>query len=266
MAKLKLKSNNIADADVSATFIMDFVMDNANSFSLYEELAQDKLIKYNELIDRRCAHEPLDSIIGFTPFYDIKIPFNKDVLTPRLETEFLVERILLDMAGNPNLKVLDMCCGSGCIGLSIAKATSCDMTLADISDKAINIAKNNAKLNNIDNISFVISDLFDKINNKYDIIVCNPPYIKSDDLDTLEIEVKDYDPVLALDGGEDGLDFYRRLAKDCLKYLNPKGTLYLEIGYDQGVSVCDILKENFEVEVIKDLSKLDRFVIAKKRD
>lgn len=266
MAKEKLKSSNIADVDMSATFIMDFVINCQSGFSLYEELPEDKYIKYNELIERRCLHEPLDSIVGFTPFYDLKIPFDKSVLTPRLETEFLVERVLLDIGSNSNLKILDMCCGSGCIGLSIAKATGLSITLVDISDNAINIAKNNAKLNNIQNISFVVSDLFDKIKDKYDIIVCNPPYIKTQDLNNLEIEVRDYDPQLALDGGEDGLDFYRKIADTCVNYLNQKGTLYLEIGYDQGRAVCDILKQNFDTELIQDLSHLDRFVVAKKRD
>jgi len=262
-AKKVLKSNNIPDYDMSATFIMNHVIDSPYGISLNEELSQEKYQEYIRLIYFRINREPLDKILGYTDFYGVRIPFDINTLTPRLETELLVERVINDISDN-HYKVLDMCTGSGCIGLSIAKNTKCRVVLSDISYKAINTAKSNATLNNIDNVEFVESNLFNNIHDKFDIIVCNPPYIKTKDLYSLEPEVFKFDPKLALDGGTDGLDFYRVIAHKVSDYLNPQGTLYLEIGYNQAQDVCNLFKDNFEVQIMQDLAHIDRFIIVKK--
>lgn len=262
-AKKVLRNNNIPDYDASATFIMNHVINSPCGISLSEELSQEKYQEYIRLLYQRINREPLDKILGYTDFYGVRIPFDINTLTPRLETELLVERIVLDIADKP-CSVLDMCAGSGCIGLAIAKNTNACVTLADISNKAILTAKSNAKLNKIDRVNFVETNLFNKINQTYDIIVCNPPYIKTKDLYDLEPEVFKFDPKLALDGGTDGLDFYRVIANKVGDYLNPQGTLYLEIGYNQAKDVYNLFKENYEVQVMQDLAHIDRFIIVKR--
>ena len=165
---------------------------------------------------------------------------------------------------NKKLDVLDLCSGSGCIGLAIAKNTECNVTLSDISKKAIKASMKNAMINDI-KVNFLVSDMFESVPSKYDVIVCNPPYITRSDLEKLEIEVKDFDPRLALDGGVDGLDFYREIGKNASEFLKDDGRIYLEIGIDQSKSVVECLQENFvDIKVIKDYSGIDRFIIAKK--
>ena len=164
------------------------------------------------------------------------------------------------------LKILDMCSGSGCIGISLAKyIANCSVVAVDISDKALKVAKENAKLNDVE-IQAIRSDLFEKLdtNTKYDIIVSNPPYIRSDEILTLQQEVKN-EPILALDGGEDGLDMYRKIIANAKTYLCTNGYLALEIGYDQASDVTKILEDNMykEIKVVKDLSNNDRVVVAK---
>ena len=262
-AKEILKNNNIPDYDSSATFILNHIINSSHGISLEEEMSDKLYNDYMELIYKRISREPLDMILGYTDFYNLRIPFDLNTLTPRLETELLVERVILDIS-NKEVDVLDMCTGSGCIGLAIAKNTNSQVTLADISHKAIETAKQNAKLNNIDNVEFVETNLFRGITKTYDIIVCNPPYIRTHDLYDLEPEVYRYDPKLALDGGNDGLDFYRVIANQSSKFLKPYGTLYLEIGYDQSKDVSELLKPYFNVSIMKDLAHIDRFIIAKK--
>lgn len=220
---------------------------------------------YNRAINQRAKHVPLDKIIGYTDFMDVRIPFSKSVLTPRQETEIMVDDIIRTHKGTMPT-VLDLCSGSGCIGLSVAKALDTQVVLADISKKAIAQSKKNAKLNGI-NVTILHSDLFDNIPTKFDIIISNPPYIKRKDLECLEIEVRDFDPRISLDGGESGLDFYKKIINDAPKYLNKNGTLYLEIGIDQSADIVEMLKKDFEnVVVKKDFAGIDRYIIAKKRE
>lgn len=269
-----LKECGIPDYRISSEYILCRVLKTKHDeLSSVRDISKGNYKKYLKLIKLRCKHIPLDKIMGYTEFYDLNFPYNKNTLTPRVETELLAERIIKDIKkSSKDIKVLDMCTGSGCLGLSIASKTDASVTLSDISKKAIKSAKNNAKLNHlIDNdITYIVSDLFDNITDKYDIIVCNPPYIKSEDLSKLEIEVRDFDPILALDGGKDGLDFYRKIIKVLPEYLdltNKIGKIYFEIGFDQSDAIVKLLSKEFEeIEVIKDYSGINRFIIAKKRD
>ena len=268
----RLKNNNVPDFRISSEYILAVALkkDHKDLVSIGNITAKEYK-KYLKLINLRCKHVPLDKIIGYTEFYDLKIPYNKSVLTPRNETELLAEMVIKKVPKDIEVKVLDMCTGSGCLGLAISKHTDAIVTMSDISKKAIKLAKYHKKYNYIDNeVNFVVSDLFDNIIDKYDIIVCNPPYIKTGDLIKLEIEVRDFDPILALDGGKDGLDFYRKIIKNAPQFLstdNGLGIIYFEIGVGQSNSICKMLEKDFEnIQIIKDYSGIDRFIIAKKRE
>ena len=271
---------NIPDKDESIKYILSIATKRPiQELHLVEELSLGEFRKFDKFVKLRSRHVPLDKIIGYKEFYDLKIPFNRNVLTPRYETEILTDMVIKDIRKNFKKdppSVLDLCSGSGCIGLAIASATGANVTLSDISPKAIKISKKNNKLNNKlrlkdnkppMNPNFVVSDLFERLEYKFDIIVCNPPYIKSQDLQMLEIEVRDFDPILALDGGRDGLDFYRKVIAEAPKYLNDGGKLYLEVGVDQSDKVSKLLSKDFEeIEIKKDLAQIERFIIAKKRE
>lgn len=197
----------------------------------------------------------------YAPFYGNFYYVDKNVLIPRMETELLAEQVI---KLNPK-KVLDMCCGSGCIGVTVAQKTDAKVVFADVSKKALEICSYNAKRNGVKNGKYVRSDMFKKISGKFDVIVCNPPYIPTAVIDTLDSSVKDYEPHGALDGGKDGLDFYRVLAKEAGAHLVDGGKLYMEIGYDQGESVPQLFADGFDVEVKKDYSDNARMVLATKR-
>ena len=282
-----LKDAGVPDFEESARrlLILATGIKDSDYFSL-ENVPDEKAKEFIDLVNKRCKHIPLDKLIGFKDFYGVRIPFDKNVLTPRYETEFLVDRIVMDIKNKYSqvrlnlpyrpITVLDLCTGSGCVGLAIANATGANVTMSDISKTALAIAKKNCELNNKIrkdkkeppiNPNFVLSDMFKNIEYSFDIIVCNPPYVRTQDLNKLEIEVRDFDPILALDGGKDGLDFYRTIAKEAHKYLNNSGTLYLEIGIGQAEKIVKMLRNHFDdVQVKQDLAGIDRFIIAKKRD
>lgn len=272
-----LEEAGIPNAEISARMLMESVIGEDK----LSEIDGVKLARYNKLVDMRAKHVPLDKLIGYTDFMNAKILFSKSVMTPRQETEFLAERIIKDIRSKNHrvseypVSVLDLCTGSGCLGISIAMSVSCNMTMSDISPRAIAVAKKNLKINNTlfrekklppVFANFIVSDLFKKVPYTYDIIVCNPPYIRSTDLKKLEIEVRDFDPILALDGGKDGLKFYKEIIAQIDKHLNVGGTLYFEVGYDQAEQVSKYLEKKFDdIQIVKDLAGIDRFVIAKKR-
>ena len=280
-----LNDCNIPDWQISAEYILAVALKLEHE-ELYKvkSLTDKQYKKYIKLINLRCKHVPLDKIIGYREFYSLKFPYNRNVLTPRNETELLADKLIRDIQDvikknkEPSpLSLLDLCSGSGCLGLSVAHHTNVNVSLSDISKKAIRVAKYNNKYNNklraLENKSpinpnFIVSDLFDNIQCTYDIIVCNPPYIKTEELQKLEIEVRDFDPILALDGGKDGLDFYRKIIKLAPKYLNLDnglGKIYFEIGVGQSEAIVKMLGKHFvDIEVIKDYSGIDRFIIAKK--
>lgn len=215
-------------------------------------------------VRRRQNGEPLQYILGETEFMSLDFYVEKGVLIPRSDTEILVETVL-EIIEN-RTKILDICTGSGCIGISIAhynKDVSVD--LIDISDTSIKVAEKNITLNCVnDRVQIKKMDILSECPaGKYDVIVSNPPYIETEVIDTLQREVKSHEPHIALDGGEDGLVFYRRIIQIAPKILNSNGILAFEIGYEQGQDVVELMGKDFEdVRIIKDLNKNDRVVIG----
>ena len=213
--------------------------------------------------------KPIQYIKGCESFFGRDFKVNEDVLIPRQDTELLVEMVLnylKQKIQGKKVKVLDMCTGSGCIAISIKKlAENVDVTAVDLSQNALKVAIDNAKQLDA-KVTFIESDLFENVSGKYDIIVSNPPYIRKSDIETLMEEVKNHEPMMALDGDEDGLIFYKKISEKLNEYLSDDGMIFYEIGYDQGKTVPDILKQyNFkDINVYKDLSGNDRVVIARK--
>ena len=266
-----LKSSGIENVeyDIKAiltdTFGLDlnkFILDMDNEF----EPDKDLEAKYLSRIEKRKMHIPLQYIINKQNFYGLDFYVDESVLIPRYDTENIVDRIVKDCKENKCLSVLDLCTGSGCIAVSLKKNGFEKVYASDISDKALAVAKHNAKLNNAD-IIFLQSDLYENFPKeiRFDIIVSNPPYISTDKIAELETQVKDFEPKLALDGGKDGLDFYKKILKLSKDFINKSGRLYLEIGYDQSKDVVDLAKkEGYDnIVIIKDLSGRDRGISMK---
>ena len=236
-----------------------------------ELMDEDDFAECERRIQDRLTGTPLQYITGVQEFMGLPIRVNKNVLIPRLDTEVVVEEALkiIEEKGWRRPDVLDMCTGSGAIGVAIAaKAEGSIVTMADISEEALKTAMSNASLNNVNRkCVFLRGDLFDALpaDREYDMIICNPPYIKSEEIDRLSIEVRGHEPRLALDGGTDGLDYYRRIAEDAGSHLRTGGVLVLEIGYDQAGSVKRILgkaRRYTDIHKIRDLTGLDRAIIA----
>ena len=216
--------------------------------------------RIKEISDKRLTGRPLWYIMGDTDFYGCKIKVDERALIPRPETELLAEYAVKSV--EDGFKVLDMCTGSGCIAISIAKncaSRGVSVTGADLSDAAIMLARENAKLNGV-NVDFIQSDMFTNVRGRYNLIVCNPPYIKSSEIPKLQKEVREFEPKIALDGGADGLDFYRLLAKRVRSYLARDGILLLECGEGQTEEILKLFEKRDYAMVIKDLSGVDRFL------
>lgn len=236
------------------------------------ELTQAEITKLDMLLEQREAHKPLQYILGWTEFMSLSFEVGPNVLIPRQETELLVEKCLELARENfkvPEINILDLCTGSGCIGISIAKFLERSRVMAcDISLDALEIARRNAKNIGVDNrMDFKYGDLFDSLgkSKKFDLIASNPPYIETDTIEGLQAEVRDYEPRIALDGGSDGLSIYRRIVKEAPDYLSSGGYLIMEIGYNQGYSVSTLLSERYRnIETVKDIEGNDRVVIAQK--
>lgn len=264
-AKDILNSKGVTNYN-DTVFLLEKVLGKKCSILDSIELNEQEYAEYMELISRRSEHEPMDSLMGYTEFLGLTIPFSQDTLSPRQETEIMVDNIIRENKGRDNLTVLDLCSGSGCIGLAIAKHLGAAVTIVDISAAAIAVAEQNAKLNNV-SVNIVSSDLFENVEGKYDIIVTNPPYIPSRDCLTLEKEVVDYDPILALDGGQDGLDLIRKIVKDSPNYLNKDGLIYMEYGIGQTEQIKRLFEIDFDnIEIVKDYSGIDRYIKGRKRD
>lgn len=268
-----LKENNIDDSNMKARIILaDLLGKNKEYLMIHDEDdIEDGLNRiFLEKIERLKNHEPLQYIINKQDFMGFEFYVDKNVLIPQPDTENLVEEVILlsdKIRKNEKieLRILDLCTGSGAIAISISKLIKKSLVYAsDISKEALKIAEENSS-RNAANILFFESDLFGKISKlyKFDIIVSNPPYIEKDVIKTLSEEVQN-EPILALDGGEDGLDFYRKIAEGAKEYLNPNGYLAFEIGYNQKESVEKILKENGYKNIYsrKDLSGNDRIVVG----
>ena len=228
-------------------------------------LSSEEEKAYKELISKRGKHIPLQLLTGETDFMGLDFYVSDKVLIPRIDTEFLVEEALKYI--NDGASVLDMCCGSGCILLSLMKYRNdiCGVGV-DISPSALSLSKKNAERLGIRNVSFRESDLFNAVEGSFDHIICNPPYIRSADIEGLMEEVRCHEPLNALDGGEDGLSFYRRIAAKAREHLNGGGHIFFEIGYDQGDDVSRIMKDAGykNIRVIKDYSGNERVVICSK--
>ena len=231
-----------------------------------EEIVETKIeTDFNEAIQKKQAGIPLQYITNMQEFMGINFYVDENVLIPRPDTEVLVEEVIKLAKEKENIAILDMCTGSGAIAIALAEyLTNAKITASDKSKKALGVAQKNAK-NTKASIQFIESDLFGNIKDKFDIIVSNPPYIESDVIKCLDKEVQK-EPMMALDGGKDGLDFYRKIAKQARAYLNEEGYLALEIGYNQKKKVKELLKKEGYREIYskKDFGDNDRIVIGKK--
>ena len=224
------------------------------------EVEPEILTEYERVLEKRAEHIPLQYITGEQEFMGMKFKVNSNVLIPRQDTEVLVEEVLKEL--EPDMEVLDLCTGSGCILLSILKnAPTVRGTGSDVSKQAILVAKENAKLHGLE-AEWVRGNLFDNVSGCFDVIVSNPPYIPQGQIPALMPEVQLFEPLQALDGGEDGLDFYRKIAALAPDYLKEGGLLFFEIGCDQAEDVERIMEEQgfAELSVVKDLAGLDRVV------
>lgn len=263
-----LKDAYVEEAALDARLLLEYVCSSdRNTLLAYPEteVNADDEAKFLELIQKRAKKVPLSYITGSREFMGLDFLVNEDVLIPRQDTECLVEEALTYI--DDNMRVLDMCTGSGCILLSIMNyKNGIEGVGADISVEALEVARENAERLNIEGVTFIESDLFDALGDaKFDVIVSNPPYIRLDVIPTLMDEVKRCEPMLALCGGRDGLDFYRQIAKDAKEYLNNYGKIFLEIGYDQGLEVSEIfaMEGYCDIEVKEDLCHNPRVVVAK---
>ena len=259
----------ITEAKLDARLLLEYVCktDHSTLFAHPDKVVSDEEeMLYEEFIARRVKREPVAYILGSMGFMGLSFDVTEDVLIPEQDTEILVEEALRFC--EDKMRVLDLCTGSGCIGLSILNYTNETKALCtDISEKALSVAKGNSeKLGLSDRAEFVLTDLFpEKEVSKFDILVSNPPYIRTDVIESLAPEVKDYEPRLALNGSEDGLVFYRRIIEGAGEYLYSGAYVFLEIGYDQGNDVKELMVKAgkyHDIEVIKDYSGNDRVVRA----
>lgn len=237
--------------------------------NLHKELTKEQLDIFNKMIQDRLKGRPIAYIVNNREFMGLDFYVEEGVLIPRPDTEPLVEEVIELVKGKENLKIVDIGTGSGAITVSLAKyIKDCQVYSLDISDKALSIGLKNAISNEVeDKINFIKSNIFSGIEDKgleLDVIVSNPPYIRRADIETLHTQVKDYEPYIALEGGEDGLDFYRDITRESVKYLKDKGILAFEVGHDQAEDVSEILKHNGYTNIYtkKDLQGIDRVVIG----
>lgn len=269
--KEQLEAAGVPDADLDAWYLLEFVTGISKARYYGNPNAgidEREALKYRDVIRQRAERIPLQHITGEQEFMGFSFQVDKHVLIPRQDTETLVEEALGVL--KPKMKILDLCTGSGCILLSLLKLgekrgiAGLKGTGADISREALRVAEENGRRLEIpeDRVAWVRGDLFENLEGPFDLLVSNPPYIPSGELSGLQEEVRLHDPALALDGHEDGLYFYRRIAAEAGKYLRDGAYLMLEIGWDQGEAVRGLLEAAGyrEVEVKKDLSGNDRVV------
>ena len=262
-AKCCLEQHEVPDPGIDALLLLQFVcgITRAQYYAVREDqMPEEEFDRYMELVRRRAGRIPLQQLTGEQQFMGLPFHVSEDVLTPRQDTEILVEEAL--KRARPGAKILDLCTGSGCILISLLKlGPDLEGTGSDLSGKALDIAAGNAEMNKV-KASFVQSNLFARIPGTFDMIVSNPPYIVSSVIGSLMEEVRDHEPLMALDGGTDGLDFYRRIVPESVDYLNPGGWLIVEIGYDQKESVRELFtRYGFTgIECRQDLAGLDRVI------
>ena len=258
----KLQQMEVPDADIDAWYLLSYVtgLDRA-AFFLHgdEPMAEPDMIRYRDLVTKRGERIPLQHLTGEQEFMGLDFHVNEHVLIPRQDTECLVERVLPYVDGK---RVLDVCTGSGCIAIAIAKLGKPFIVHGvDISEEALAVARQNATELNA-SVELFAGDLMTRMDGQYDVIVSNPPYISPSVIEGLMPAVRLHEPMLALDGGQDGLEFYRRIAGQAVTRLAPNGRLFLEIGCEQAAAVAEILqKQGYrEVQVFQDLAGKDRIV------
>lgn len=269
-AKNILKSNNFEDSNIIAKELLSYVLKKDKVYLTINSdtaLTDTEYAEFTKYIEQIIDGKPLQYITQKQEFMGMEFFMNENVLIPQPDTEILVETVLdiCKRYGKQSLRILDLCTGSGAIAISLSKILNTQVFASDISTKALKVAEKNNVLNN-SKVEFIESNLFEQINGeKFDIIVSNPPYIKNEEIKSLSKQVQN-EPYIALAGGEDGLDFYRKIIDEAYKHINKNGYLCLEIGYDQKEDLIKLIKqnENYEYEnCIKDLSNNDRCIIAK---
>lgn len=264
IGKEQLQKAGITDAELDARLLLEFIC-HTDRNALYahgdQEIEDEKMHDFLQLIEKRAAHIPLQHLTGEQNFMGLDFLVNEHVLIPRQDTEILVEEIMRDL--HDGIRILDMCTGSGCILLSLLHySNDCSGVGVDVSEDALAVARQNADRLAEKQAVFIQSDLFEKVEGSFDLIVSNPPYIRSQEIAGLMPEVREHEPHLALDGKDDGLHFYREIIKGAMSHLKRGGQLFFEIGYDQGEAVQALLAANgyTEIAVVKDYAGLDRVV------
>lgn len=270
--KKVLEKNNIEEASIISRSLLQYVLKidrNKLVINKDEEVENNKKNEYIGYIKEVAAGKPVQYITNKQEFMGLSFFVDENVLIPQPDTEILVEEaIKYANQIKENVEILDMCTGSGCIGVALAKhVKNAKVTLVDISTKALEVAKKNAKENEVkEKVNFIQSDMFENIKSKFDVIVSNPPYIKTKVINELDLQVQN-EPHLALDGGENGLKFYEILINEALKYLKENGKIFLEIGYDQKKEVEELARNSKlykEIETVKDLANNDRVIELKR--
>lgn len=265
-----LKENGDISWDIDAKVLLMFVLniDKVTLLTSDYEISESDFDKYLSILKRRANFEPVAYIINSAEFMSLPFYVDENVLIPRGDTEILVEEAISLIKQHSLKTMLDMCTGQGAIAISTSYYTDIEVIGADIDEKCIEISKKNAIINGVEEkTNFIVSDLFENIQNKkFDIIASNPPYISSEEVLTLMNDVKDYEPHLALTDGSDGLTFYRKITKTAYGYLNDGGFLLFEIGYNQKDDVKKILEENgfSSIKVLTDLNGHNRVVYGQK--
>lgn len=267
-----LKQNNIENSNILSKVLLMYVTKQTKEYLIInnnEELTEEAQEKYFKHIEQIIKGKPIQYITGHQEFMKLDFWINENVLIPQPDTEILVEEVLELCNEDKEYKILDLCTGSGIVGIAVAKnLNSCKVVLSDISQLALEVATKNAKFHKIENkVKIIQSDMFNSINGEFDIIVSNPPYIETDIISTLDKNVQN-EPIIALDGGKDGLNFYRDIAQNSYKYIKKNGYLCVEIGYKQKENIINILEETKKYENIyckKDLSENNRVIVAKVR-
>lgn len=259
-----LREAGITDAETDARLLLMHVTGKDRTFFLAhgdEELTEREEKHYQLLTEKRGGHVPVQHLTGTMNFMGLDFDVAENVLIPRIDTEYLVEEAMTYV--EDGARVLDVCTGSGCILLSLMRfKNDISGVGVDVSDDALELSRKNAEKLGVENVQFIKSDLFRNVEGKFDYILSNPPYIRSSEIDGLMDEVRLHEPHLALDGGEDGLDFYRKIAHEAKDYLEPEGRLFFEIGFDEGDALREILSEEGykDIEVVRDYSGNERVV------
>ena len=263
MGMQKLKEAEIGEAQLDARLLLEEVCGTDHNTLLCHgdrEVSEAEEEQYRKALEQRAVHVPLQHLLGYQDFMGLRFQVNEYVLIPRQDTEILVEEAMRYL--HDGMRILDLCTGSGCILLSLLHySNDCEGVGVDISKEALQVAVQNAELLGI-RADFLKSDLYEKVTGKFDLLVSNPPYIERAVIPTLMEEVREYDPYIALDGGEDGLDFYRRIIGGAQDYLKRGGQILMEIGSGQAKAVSELLREaGFkEIDVCRDFAGLDRVV------